>query len=56
MLEVIVYVEGGVIHNVEVPPGVRVIIRDADVEGYEGELQGEEGEEYVESVYEGSEE
>lgn len=48
-MDIIITVEGGVIQDVQgIPPGVRVIVRDYDIEGMDD--VGEE--EYVESVYE----
>lgn len=53
---VTVIVEGGVIQNITVPKGVTVIVRDYDIEGYEGEdlLIDDNGEDYIESRYEES--
>jgi hypothetical protein len=51
---VYVFIEGGVIHDMHIPKGVRVIVRDSDVEGVEPERieQDKDGQEYVESVWE----
>lgn len=35
MLTVVLYVEGGVVHDVEVPEGARVVVIDTDIEGVE---------------------
>lgn len=55
-LEVIVYVSGGVVQDVDVPNGVKVLVRDYDVEGCdltEPEIEEDEsGNYYVESVWE----
>ncbi len=50
---VIVTVEGGVVQHVEVPNGVRVIVRDYDTEGCDDDLvqQDENGDECFESVW-----
>jgi len=46
-------VEGGVIQDIEVPKGVRVILRDYDVDGEEKKLQKDEnGDPYIETVWE----
>lgn len=54
LLVVTITVEGGVVQDVEVPPGVRVIVKDYDVEGMDEDrmTKDEDGNEYVESVYE----
>ncbi len=46
-------IEGGVIQHVEVPPGVTVTVRDYDCDPGEGIDRDADGNEYVESVYEG---
>jgi hypothetical protein len=51
-----IVVEGGVVQDVDVPPGIRVVVRDYDVEGVEGAEdlpQDEDGAHYTESTYEG---
>ncbi len=46
-------VEGGVIQYVECPRGVRVVVRDYDVDGQEDNLQEDElGDTYIEGVWE----
>lgn len=50
MADVIIKVEDGVAEVVEVPEGVRVIIRDYDVQEETGH-QDEEGNFYEEGVY-----
>jgi hypothetical protein len=49
--------EGGVIHDMEIPEGVTVIVRDYDSEGCEPDRinQDENGDDYVESTWEASE-
>jgi hypothetical protein len=49
-----VTVEGGVVQHVEVPEGVKVIVRDYDVEGPEADhLQRDEnGDQFIESIWE----
>ena len=50
---VTVTVEGGVVQHVEVPTGVRVVVKDYDVDGSESDLaEDESGDEYVEHVWE----
>jgi hypothetical protein len=51
---VVVTVEGGVVQHVEVPEGVRVVVRDYDAEGVEAERLSvdEDGNECVEAVWE----
>lgn len=50
---VTVTIEGGVIQNIEAPPGVRVVVMDFDTEGVEPtELTlNAQGEAYVRSVW-----
>jgi hypothetical protein len=52
---VIVTVEGGVVQHVEVPEGVKGIVRDYDAEGCDADLVSvdEDGNEFVESVWGG---
>jgi hypothetical protein len=50
---VTIAVHGGVVEVEDVPPGVKVVIRDFDVDGSEDERQGDEYDEYTESIYEG---
>lgn len=53
MKEVIVTIEGGVVSDVEVPSGVRVIVRDYDVMEFDDNVQIDEaGEEYYETIWE----
>jgi hypothetical protein len=49
-----VFMEGGVIHDMHVPRGITVFVRDCDVEGVEPERiqRDENGHEFVESVWE----
>ena len=51
---VTVTVAGGVVQNVDFPAGVRVVVRDYDVEGCnESDLTNDEnGNKYLESVWE----
>lgn len=54
-LTVRITVEGGVVQHVELPPGIRAVLKDYDVEGTpEDELNGhdENGDYYAESVWE----
>jgi hypothetical protein len=45
--------EGGVIQNVLCPEGVKVVVRDYDVDGSEESLKEDEnGDDYIESVWE----
>jgi hypothetical protein len=54
MKTVYVFIEGGVIHDMRVPKGITVIVRDYDVEGVEPERieRDASGQEFVESVWE----
>ena len=48
-----VTVEGGVVQHVEVPPGVRVVVKDYDIDGSESDLaEDTNGDNYVESIWE----
>lgn len=49
-----VTIEGGVVQHVEVPEGVRVFVRDYDVDGTEADLlqQDENGNQFIESIWE----
>ena len=50
---VTVTVEGGVVQHVEVPTGVRVVVKDYDIDGSESDLaEDTNGDNYVESVWE----
>ncbi len=50
---VTVTVEGGVVQHVEVPPGVRVVVKDYDIDGSESDLaEDTNGDNYVESIWE----
>ena len=51
---VTISLEGGVIQHVDVPPGVRVIVKDFDVEGCdESDLtENEHGDKFIESIWE----
>ena len=55
MKTVKIYVEGGVIQDVNVPKGVRVIVYDFDTEGTPEEdlREAPSGEQCVRSIYEG---
>ena len=50
---VIVTVEGGVVQHVEVPEGVRVVVRDYDAEGCDADVLSadEDGDECVEAIW-----
>jgi hypothetical protein len=52
---VIVTIEGGMVQHVEVPKGVRVIVRDYDTEGADADLvqKDENGDECFESIWSG---
>jgi len=54
MLTVEITVEGGVIQDVQCPEGVRVVVKDYDVEGTpEDELhEDEDGYQFMESIWE----
>ncbi len=54
MKTVRVTVEGGVVQHIEVPKGVRVIVKDYDVEGCdESQLEHDEnGDNYFEAIWE----
>jgi L-ascorbate metabolism protein UlaG (beta-lactamase superfamily) len=46
-------VEGGVVQHVAVPLGVRVVVRDYDVDGSETDLaEDENGDKYNEGIWE----
>lgn len=46
-------VEGGVVQHVAVPSGVRVVVRDYDVDSDDADLSTDgNGDEYLESVWE----
>jgi len=48
----IVIVQGGCVQGVEVPPGMRVLVRDYDVEtGTDGAVEDVDGDEYLEAAY-----
>jgi len=49
-----VTVEGGVVQHVEVPQGVKVVVKDYDVEGSDSDQleQDENGDNYNESTWE----
>jgi len=51
-----IVMEGGIIQDIELPPGVKVIVRDYDVEGGIGEpgevLRDFHGDEYMETIWE----
>jgi hypothetical protein len=50
---VTVTVEGGVVQHVAVPLGVRVVVRDYDVDDSDTDLSADRnGDEYLESVWE----
>ena len=46
--------EGGVIQDIEVPKGMRVVVRDYDTEGVETERlqRDEDGNEFIEAIWE----
>ena len=52
---VVVTVEGGIVQHVEVPEGVKVVVRDYDCEGADADMveADEEGNEFVEAVWGG---
>ncbi len=53
-ITVTVTIEGGMVQHVDVPPGVRVVVKDYDVDGC-NELDLAEdtnGDNYVESIWE----
>jgi len=54
MQTVYVFIEGGVVQDMQIPKGVRVVVRDYDVEGVEPERiqQDADKQEFVESVWE----
>ena len=54
MQTVRITVEGGVIQDVDCPRGVRVVVRDYDVDGEDNVHQDENGDEYIEGVWEHS--
>jgi hypothetical protein len=45
-------VEGGVIQDVKVPKDVKVVVRDYDCDGEEGLQRDEDGDPFIESVWE----
>ena len=49
-----VTVEGGVIQDVQVPDGVKVVVRDYDIDGEEPEClqRDEHGDAYIETIWE----
>jgi len=50
---VTITVEGGVVQHVDCPAGVRVVVKDYDVDGSETDLETDDnGNKYVESVWE----
>jgi hypothetical protein len=54
MQTVRVFMEGGVIHDMHVPRGITVVVRDCDVEGVDLDRiqRDEKGEEFVETIWE----
>lgn len=52
-IKVFITLEGGVIHNVEKPENVEVVVMDFDIEGVEEARlkKNASGEEYVETVW-----
>ncbi len=54
MKTVRITVEGGVIQFVDCPRGVRVIVKDYDVDGEDNVHQDEQGDAYIEGVWEHS--
>jgi hypothetical protein len=54
MKTVTVTVEGGVVQHIDIPEGVRVVVKDYDVEGCdEAELEEDEnGDTYFEAIWE----
>ena len=52
--DVVLAVNGGVVSDVQIPRGIRVIIRDYDVEGCDAVLdKDEDGAEYREITFQG---
>lgn len=53
-LTVTITVEGGVVQHIDLPPGVRAVVKDYDIDGCdESDLtEDENGDEYVEGVWE----
>lgn len=47
-------VEGGAVHHVECPKGVKVVVKDYDIDGVDEESlsQDKDGKDYIESVWE----
>ena len=54
MKTVQITMEGGVIQDIEVPEGVRVIVRDYDSDGVEEEslCKDDNGDNYIETIWE----
>jgi len=53
MKTVEITMEGGVIQDIALPKGVKVVVRDYDVDGGEENLkQDDNGDNYIESVWE----
>ncbi len=45
-------VEGGVVQHVDCPAGVRVVIRDYDIDGSEADLlEDDNGDQYIEGIW-----
>ena len=49
---VLIIVQGGVVQGVVTAKGVRVIVRDYDVQDDTNIIQDESGDDYIESIYE----
>jgi hypothetical protein len=56
MKTVIITIEGGIIQDMVLPPGIRVMVRDYDTEGADAEIDNlvvdDKGDEYIETVWE----
>lgn len=52
MSQVIVYVRGGVVQDIDVPPDVVVHVKDYDTDGADEGVQEDEDGHFVESVWE----
>jgi hypothetical protein len=52
MNSVIISIEGGVVQEVDCPPGIQLIVRDYDVDGTEPNLaEDDTGDEFVETIW-----
>jgi hypothetical protein len=52
MRVVAIVVEGGVIQGIDCPRGVKVVVKDYDVDGEDNVHQDENGDEYIEGIWE----